>query len=340
MTALKAHEVARFLARPDLSEGIFLAYGPDTGLVRETAQTLVRQFSGDKGQGTEVVVFEGAELDADPSRLAVEARTPSLFGDKRIIRVRGATKALVMTLTEIRDDPQGAVIVLEAGNLTPKDALRALVDAAKFGRSLPCYADSDETVAALIRDTFNKNGIRADNDVVSTLRETLGNDREITRRELEKLVLFAAQSKVLTVEDVITLCADNAALVIDQIADAAGTGHAQKLEDAINRAIGNAVDPQRLLATALIHFNMLRRLRAEVDSGRSARDVLDNARPKPHFSRRNALEQQLRLWSDSALATACERLQTATAESRRKPALAETLFRRTLLALCLAAAER
>ena len=37
MTALKAHEVARYVARPDLSEGVFLAYGPDGGLVRETA---------------------------------------------------------------------------------------------------------------------------------------------------------------------------------------------------------------------------------------------------------------------------------------------------------------
>jgi len=340
MTALKAHEVARFLTRPDLTEGMFLAYGPDTGLVRETAQTLVRYFSGEKGQGTEVVTFEGSELDADPSRLAIEARTPSLFGDKRIIRVRGAGKSLVMTLTEIRDDPQGAIVILEAGNLTPKDALRALVDAAKFGRSLPCYADSDETIAALIRDTFSKNGIRVDNDAISTLREVLGNDREITRRELEKLVLYAAQSKVLTEEDVITLCADNAALVIDQIADAAGTGHAQKLEDAINRAIGNAVDPQRLLATALIHFNMLRRLRAEVDTGRSVRDVLDNARPKPHFSRRAAIEQQVRLWNDTALANACERLQVMTGESRRKSGLAETLFRRTMLALCMVAADR
>ena len=40
MTALKAHEVGRFLLRPDVKEGVFLAYGPDTGLVRETAQRL------------------------------------------------------------------------------------------------------------------------------------------------------------------------------------------------------------------------------------------------------------------------------------------------------------
>ena len=51
-----------------------------------------------------------------------------------------------MTLTELRDDPAGAVIVLEAGNLAPKDALRALVEAAKLGRALPCYPDSDETL--------------------------------------------------------------------------------------------------------------------------------------------------------------------------------------------------
>ena len=38
MTALKAHEVERFLKKPDLAEGVFLAYGPDAGLVREVGQ--------------------------------------------------------------------------------------------------------------------------------------------------------------------------------------------------------------------------------------------------------------------------------------------------------------
>ena len=38
MTALKAHEVERFLKRPDLEAGVFLVYGPDTGLVREVAE--------------------------------------------------------------------------------------------------------------------------------------------------------------------------------------------------------------------------------------------------------------------------------------------------------------
>ena len=78
MTALKAHEVARFLARPDLSEGIFLAYWPDAGLVRETAQRLIRQLSGDDPESASLVTLEGAEVDADPSLLAVEAATVAM----------------------------------------------------------------------------------------------------------------------------------------------------------------------------------------------------------------------------------------------------------------------
>ena len=263
----------------------------------------------------------------------------SLFGGKRIVRVRGAGKSLVMTLTELRDDPGGAAIVLEAGNLPPRDALRALVEAARFGRALPCYPDSDETLTALMREAFNQAGIRADADVITTLREILGNDREITRRELEKLCLYAAGSKALSREDVLLLCADNGMLVIDAILDATGSGHAEKLELALNRALASAVDPQRLLAMSTIHFANLRRWRTEVDAGKTPRMVLEGQKPKPHFSRIGALETQLRLWSDAALATASERILQATADSRRRPALAEATTRRALLAICTEAAR-
>lgn len=339
MGALKAHEVARFLARPDITEGIFLAYGPDAGLVRETAQRLIRQLSGNDPESASLVTLDATEVDADPSLLAVEARTVSLFGGKRILRVRGAGKSLVMPLSELKDDPAGAAIILEAGNLPPRDALRALVEAAKCGRALPCYPDSDETLQALIRETFNQQGIRIDADVVATLREILGNDREITRRELEKLCLYAGGGGQLTREDVLLLCADNGMLVIDAILDATGAGHAEKLELALNRALSSAVDPQRLLAMSNLHFANLRRWRAEVDAGKTPRAVLDGLRPKPHFSRMTALEQQLRLWSDAALASAGARLLAATSDSRRRPALAEPALRRALLAICLMAAS-
>ena len=339
MAALKAHEVERFVKRPDLDAGVLLVYGPDTGLVRETAQRLVRHYAGADADGMGLVTLDGNELDGDPGRLLVEARTSSLFGEKRVVRVRNAGKSVAVPLADLAADPCGAIVVLEAGNLAPRDALRALVEGAKAGRALPCYADSDETISKLINESFAAAGIRAEPDVATTLRDQLGNDREVTRREIEKLVLYAEESKVLTREDVLTLCADNAALVLDEIADAIGTGHAEKLDQALSRALAATINPQQLLSSVMLHFAQLRRWRTVVDTGAGVRDVLEGARPKPHFSRRSALEQQLRLWSDASLSIAMSRLHDATGESRKNYGRSETVVRRVFLALTTMAAQ-
>ncbi|HQZ12271.1 MAG TPA: DNA polymerase III subunit delta [Devosia sp.] len=339
MTALKAHEVERYLKKPDLDAGVFLAYGPDGGLVREAAQKLARHYGGSDAGSMNVITLDGPETEADPGRLAIEAKTISLFGDRRVVRVRGAGKSLVLVLTELLDDPAGSVVILEGGNLLPRDPVRALVEASRRGRALPCYPDNDESLMRLINGWLAEAGIEADPDVAATLRDTLGNDREITRRELEKLGFFAAESKRLTRADVLTLCADNASLAIDAILDSAATGHAARLDEALDRALAAAVNPQQLVIMALGHFAMLRRWRQDVDAGRSVRDVLDGARPKPHFSRRASMEQQLRLWSDPALAAALERLQLASADSRKRYAMAETIVRRAFLAITTMAAS-
>jgi len=339
VTALKAHEVERFLRRPDLEAGVLLVYGPDTGLVRETAQKLVRHYAGSGANDMGLVTLDGSELDGDPGRLLVEAKTASLFDERRVVRVRGAGKSLTVPLSELIEDPAGAIVVLEAGNLLPRDALRAQVEAAKTGRALPCYADSDETILRLIKESFSQAGIRAEPEVATTLRDTLGNDREITRRELEKLVLYAAQSKVLTRDDVQVLCADNAALVLDEVADAIGTGHAERLDAALSRALAAAVNPQQMLAAVTQHFAQLRRWRTIVDAGTAPRDVLEGARPKPHFSRKASLEQQVRLWSDASLAIAGDRLHQAVGDTRKNYGRAGTLTRRVFLALAQMAAQ-
>ena len=98
-----------------------------------------------------------------------------------------------------------------------------------------------------------------------------------------------------------------------------------------------AVNPQQILATVTQHFAQLRRWRAEVDSGKTPREVVDGARGRVHFSRKAAMEQQLRLWTDEALAAASERFYQALSEARKTYDLQETVLRRALLAVCLQA---
>lgn len=340
MTALKAHEVERFLQKPDLPAGVYLVYGTDAGLVREIGQRLSKHFAGENPDPMAHTVLQGDELTGETGRLVDEARTPSLFGGSRTVRVRNATKALTVPVSLLLDDMPDAVVVLEAGNLPKSDALRALAEKHKLARALPCYADNDRAINDLILNSFRQDGIQADNDAIATLRTLLGNDREVTRRELEKLCLYAAQSKQITADDVERLCGDNSARAIDAILDAVGSGNARQFDEAFEGAATSGIDPQRVLSAALQHFAGLRRLRLLVDAGQSPKDAVSAARPRVHFSRTSAMERQVRLWSDDALANAIGRFYDAIHETRRNSAVKQATTARALLAVCVAAAQR
>lgn len=340
MTALKPAGVAGFLKRPDLTAGVFLCYGPDGGLVRETAQSVLAALTRAIGGETSVLTLDAAALVADPGRLAVETGTTSLFGERQLLRIREADKRLSTQLATLLADPGEAVVVLEAGNLAPRDALRALVEAARNARALPCYADSAEAVARLVTDTFSAADITLEPDARAAVLSVLGNDREITRRELEKLVLFASSSGRLTEADVLTLCADNGMLLIDDIIDAAATGHGEALDKAFSRAMSAAVDAQQILTLAAMHFQRLRVWRQQVDiGGKSPAAVVESSRPPVHFSRRDRMSAQLRLWRDRPLADVGRRLHQATAATRLSPSLRQEITWRALIGIARLAVE-
>src|ERR1017187_1428912 len=85
MTAIKASDVDRFIAKPDPAQPIVLVFGPDAGLVRERVDALVRAAVDDPNDPFAFVRIEGEELSANPSRLVEEAHTIPLFGARRAV---------------------------------------------------------------------------------------------------------------------------------------------------------------------------------------------------------------------------------------------------------------
>ena len=337
MTALKGRAIEGFIERPDLETGVVVVYGPDAGRVRETADRLAARFAGADPDPMAIVNLHYSEIEADPGRLIAEANSGSLFAaGPRIVRLRGATNAVAPTIDALAADP-GSIVIVEAGPLSPGDALRKTAEKAAGARALPCYADDERSLGSLIRQSFADAGIVVEPDAARTLREILGNDRAVTRSELEKLTLYAADSGRLSAEDVLALCGDNAALAYDQIADAVGTGHPQDLDDAFNRARAAGTDISAILGAVLSHFGTLRAMRGEFDTGTAADAITRSHRV--HFSRARGVETQIRSWPDEALARAAARVYGAIATTRKQPDLGAAAARQTLLSLCVSAAR-
>jgi len=344
MSALKAYQVEKFIQKRPVKPAIYLLYGNDNGLIHEYSQHLSGNLdpSGEKisNPATKTIIFDMAELDAEPSKLAVAALTTSLFGDDPVIRIRNAAKNIVPSLEELLEKNFSATIIIQAGNLTKRDKLRVLIEGNENCLALPCFSDDQQSLKLLIEQSFRDQNITISPEAVSYLCSILGNDRDITRRELEKLNNFAQESKMIKINDVQTLCGDNSLIAIDKIIDAAGIGDAQNLEVALDSAFESGVDAQLILNASSRHFLFLRTVRTKMDLGNSSASALAFVFPKPHFSRKRSIDIQLRNWNQAALANASKRLFYATLQSRQQYSVAKTIVRRTLLGICVAASRR
>ena len=157
--------IAAFLQRPDPEIRAVLLYGPDEGLVRERAELVARSVCPDLQDPFRVADLTAAVLAADPARLADEAAQLSLAGGRRVVRVLGAGDALAKLFSGfLESTPGDALVVVEAGELPSRSALRRAFEAARSAVAIGCYPDTPRELAAVIRETLAAHRVTASRD--------------------------------------------------------------------------------------------------------------------------------------------------------------------------------
>ena len=329
---LAAGRVDSFLRRPDPEIRAVLLYGPDAGLVRERAESVARAICPDLRDPFRVADLTGATLAADPARLADEAAQISLMAGRRVVRVREAGDTLAPLFGRLLADmPGDALVVIEAGDLPGRSALRRVFDDAPRAASIGCYPDSARNLAAVIREAFSAHRIAAGRDVVEFLVEHLGGDRLLTRAELEKLTLYAGEGGRLELEDARAVIADAAALSLDDAVLAALEGNPAALDRALARVFQEGESPVSAIRSLLRHLQRLHTLAARVAGGGSPEEAIRNARPPIFFKQQDSYRRQLSRWSEKRLRDALDRVAEAEFRMKLTGSPAETLCRAAML---------
>src|SRR5262249_47526096 len=151
MVALKGPDVDRFLARPH--QPIVLVFGPDAGLVHERAEALVRVSVDDPKDPFQLARLDGADLPAQPTRLADEAKTIPLSARRRAVWVKAGARNFAAAVEALVAAPApDCRVVIEAGDLKRNAPLRVICERAKSAVALPCYVDTERDLVRLIDD--------------------------------------------------------------------------------------------------------------------------------------------------------------------------------------------
>jgi len=332
MVAIKPAAVDAFVARPDPARPIVLVFGPDAGLVSERVDALVRASVDDVADPFALARLDGEQLVAEPSRLVEEAQTIPLFGGRRAVWVKAGARNIAPAVEALLALPDCQCrVVIEAGDLRRNAPLRALCERAKNAAALPCYADDERARTRLIDEEMRAAGLVLTPDALALLIPLLGGDRAASRSEIEKLALYARGRGEVGIDDVTAVVSDASALALDDIVDAAFAGRPAELEIQLAKARVAGSTSGSIFFAAQRHVAQLHKWRTAIERGGSF--SLDAVQPPLHFRRKTAVEAALKAWSATRLAAAMADLADAVLESRRKPALAETIVERALLSI-------
>ena len=170
---------------------IFFFCGPDEAGASAAAARVVEALP-DAG---ERVDLSGGDLKRDPAMLGDEARSTSLFGDKRHILVRAsgdeAHDALAV-LIETADAGAGeaAPVLVVATSATDKSRTAKLLE--KRGDALVAmfYPPDLSTVAISVRAMADAAGLRLGGDLAERIARAAGLDVRLAQSEVDKLALY------------------------------------------------------------------------------------------------------------------------------------------------------
>ena len=341
MTAIKASEVDRFIARPDPAQPIVLVFGPDAGLVRERVDALVRASVDDPKDPFAFVRIEGEDLSANPARLVEEVNTIPLFGGRRAVLVKAGARNISAALEPVLASPSNDCrVIIEAGDLKKTAPLRALCEKAKVAAALPCYEDGERDLARLIDEEMRAANLTIAPDARSALTALIGGDRLASRNEIRKLALYATGGKTVELADVMAVVSDASEMALDGVIDAAFAGKTGDMDNEFGKARASGSSPAAIVSAAIRQVANLHKMKLAVDAGDSIEFAMMRGAPPVHFTRKKNVESALRVWSPPRLLRAMAQLADASLDMRRNSALAEAIAQRALLSLAVSARRR
>jgi DNA polymerase III subunit delta len=335
----KRAEIERALRNP-ADHRVFLLYGPD----ESGSNALIRLAAAGAGEGAERVELTGAELKADPARLADDAASISLFGGARYIVVQPAGDESVAAVEALLEAPAaGNPVLLVAGALKPASKLLKLALAAPAALAFASYAPEGQEAERLVLDMARSEGLIARSDVARRLADACAGNRAILALELQKLALYldAAPDRPRPLDhealDSVGAAAEEGDL--SRLVDSVGNGNSAMLQAELLRLSGEGVEGIVLIRAVLRRMSLLARLRAQVERGSGPDAVMASHGKSLFWKERDSIGRQLARWRPEALARSVSRLLEAERQVKASGGLGPRAVDEELFAICRQAAR-
>lgn len=341
---MKANRNQIRAALAELPGGIrgVLVYGPDEGLVRERAGRFGRQIVADPADPFRVARLGSEALKAEPARLRDEMAAISMLGGRRLVRLDGGQDGHAKAVESALEAGGDSLLLVTAGELAARSRLRKLFEQSKSLLAVACYPEEGRELEAVIRETFDEAGLRPSADALGYLADALGGDRQVIRRELEKVILYkqGAPERTVSLEDARACVGDSAARGLGELAEAVTGGDLARVDRLLESLFAAGESPIAVLRVLARRLQQMHLVRGHMAHGASKSQAAEKLVPRLFFKERDAFLRHVDRWSAERLDGAMARVQSAEADCKSTGMPGEAVCARTCLQLAAAGRRR
>lgn len=340
---LGGRDAARHFASPDGSATGTLIYGADAMRVALKRQQLIANLIGPTGeQEMRLERIAGADLRKDKTLLDSAIKAQGFFPGPRIAFVEDANDSLAKTIATALSDwrPGDAQIVVTAGSLTARSALRKAFETHKSAFAVGIY--NDPPTRAEIEADLKNAGLSTIDDAAMTDLIALARivDPGDFRQTVEKLALYKlSDTTAVNSFDIEANAPLTTEAAMDDILNIVAEARTAEIGPVMQKLAGQGIQPVGLCIGATRHFRTLHA--AASDPGGPGSGIA-RARPPVFGPRRDQMMRQAQSWGLPKLEQALQMLTDTDLKLRsaaqRAPQMA--LVERTLIRLSMLAAAR
>ena len=318
---------------------LILVYGEDSGKCKHLARHAALQINPHLDDPFAVDRLRAEDLLDDPTKLVDSAGMMSFGVDTRLVFVEGVNSTLpAAQLTKITDavkmaldNPHyGSVIVMAAAGVDNKHALAKYVEKHDAAAAIRCFLSSASDLQAEIRHFFEQHGKKLAPDVLPFLLENLGNDREVTQRELEVLLAYMGDETTITLVDCMETISSAPSMNVFKLCDAIGMRDRKTVDRYLTMLQEEGQDLTMVLSLVLRHLRRLMQAQALMTQGKTPDAAMSALKPPVFFGKRE-FGQQLHRYPAARLKNLAERAYQLQLESRQGIVSSDFVIRRALL---------
>jgi DNA polymerase-3 subunit delta len=293
---IAAPQIGGVLRDPKRFAGVLL-HGDDPGLIRERALTMARAVVGSLDDPFLSCVL----LKEEHPRLMEEARSLSLVGGRRVVRVVDAGDPLAAVATRLESAADGALVILEAGALTARSKLRQAAEKSPGWASIACYPETGAALTSEIRRAAGAAGLSLTDDALSFLTRELGSDTGTRRSELDKLFLFASGETQIDLDMATRCCARVTEASVDALLAAVMSGDMPRVGHLLQQVVDEGATGPGLIVMLSGRAQRLLKVRLEMQAGREAEEAVRSLMPPVFFRDVARFVREAQGWPEEAL---------------------------------------